>query len=95
MRCERAVTLLATGGILGRWRARRHASRCPVCAAEAVRLRRIARELSIVRPLSATQRACGHRSARIRGHRRPGRPDLARPCSPRPRRRSSSPLVSA
>ena len=57
MRCERAVTLLATGGILGRWRARRHAARCPGCAAEADRLRRIARELSVVEPLSAAQRA--------------------------------------
>ena len=57
MRCERAVILLATGGVLGRWLARRHAARCPSCAAEAARLRRIARELSVVEPLSAAQRA--------------------------------------
>jgi hypothetical protein len=57
MRCERTVTLLATGGVLGRWLARRHADHCPNCAAEAARLRRIARELSVVEPLSAAQRA--------------------------------------
>ena len=57
MRCERAVTLLATGGILGRWRARRHAARCQGCAAEVDRLQRIARELSVVEPLSAAERA--------------------------------------
>jgi hypothetical protein len=57
MRCDRAVNLLATGGVLGRWLARRHAARCTSCAAEAARLRRIARELSAVEPLSAAQRA--------------------------------------
>jgi hypothetical protein len=57
MTCDRAVTLLATGGPLGRWRARRHCSHCPNCAAEAARIRRIARELSAVEPLSAAQRA--------------------------------------
>jgi hypothetical protein len=57
MTCDRAFTLLATGGPLGRWRARRHGSRCPSCAAEAARIRRIARELSAVEPLSAAQRA--------------------------------------
>jgi hypothetical protein len=57
MRCDHAVNLLATGGVLGRWLARRHAARCTSCAAEAARLRRIACELSIVEPLSAAQRA--------------------------------------
>jgi hypothetical protein len=57
MRCDRAVTLLATGGVLGRWLARRHAAHCPSCAAESSRLDRIARELSAVLPLSAAQRA--------------------------------------
>jgi len=57
MTCDRAVILLATGGPLGRWRARRHCVRCPGCAAEAARLRWIARELSAVEPLSAAQRA--------------------------------------
>jgi hypothetical protein len=57
MRCDRAVTLLATGGVLGRWLARRHAAHCPSCATEASQLDRIARELSAVEPLSAAQRA--------------------------------------
>ncbi len=57
MRCDRAVTLLATGGVLGRWLARRHAAHCPSCTAVADRLERIARELSAVQPLSAAQRA--------------------------------------
>jgi hypothetical protein len=57
MTCDRAITLLTTGGPLGRWRTRRHVARCPHCAAEADRLRRITRELSIVEPLSAAQRA--------------------------------------
>jgi hypothetical protein len=57
MKCDRAVNLLATGGVLGRWLARRHAAHCPSCAAEADRLERIARELSAVQPLSAAQRA--------------------------------------
>jgi hypothetical protein len=57
MTCDRAVILLATGGPLGRWRARRHCSRCPNCAAEAARIGRIARALSVVEPLSAAQRA--------------------------------------
>jgi hypothetical protein len=57
MTCDRAVILLTTGGPLGRWRARWHSSRCPSCAAEAARIRQIARELSAVEPLSAAQRA--------------------------------------
>jgi hypothetical protein len=57
MRCDRAITLLATGGPLDRWRARRHASRCARCAADAGSLQKIARELAAVEPLSAAQRA--------------------------------------
>jgi hypothetical protein len=57
MRCDRAVTLLATGGLLGRWRARRHVARCSRCAAEAARIQQIARELSATEPLTAAQRA--------------------------------------
>jgi hypothetical protein len=57
MKCDRALALLATGGRLGRWWARRHATRCARCAAEADRLDRIARELAVVEPLSAAQRA--------------------------------------
>ena len=57
MRCDRAVMLLATGGPIGHWRARRHAARCARCAAEVARLGRIARELAAVEPLSAARRA--------------------------------------
>jgi hypothetical protein len=57
MKCDQAVTQLTTGSALGRWRARRHAARCPACAAEFVRLRRITGELAAAQPLSAAQRA--------------------------------------
>ena len=78
MRCERAVTLLATGGVLGRWLARRHAARCPSCAAEAARLRRIARELSVVEPLvGRAARPVDIRRAASLDRRPPGRPGIA------------------
>ncbi len=57
MKCDRAVKLFATSGVLGRWRAGRHGVRCPACRAEFARIGRIARELSAVKPLSAAERA--------------------------------------
>jgi anti-sigma factor RsiW len=57
MKCERAMELIATGNILGRLRARRHAARCSNCAAEAARLRRIADVLAAIEPLTPSQRA--------------------------------------
>ncbi len=89
MTCDRAVILLATGGPLGRWRARRHCARCPGCAAEAARLRRIARELSAVEPLSAAQAPCGPRRAPTPGRRHPGRRESAGRSWPDGRRPSS------
>ena len=57
MKCDRAIELLATGTVLGRWMARRHAVRCSRCAAEAARLARIADALAAVEPLTPAQRA--------------------------------------
>ena len=55
-RCEKAVEALAAGGTLLPWKALRHASRCPSCAAARDDFRRIAKALSKVSPLSAAQR---------------------------------------
>jgi hypothetical protein len=57
MKCDRAIELLATGTAIGRWMARRHAVRCPICAAEAARMARLAHALAAVEPLTPAQRA--------------------------------------
>jgi hypothetical protein len=57
MKCERAIEMLATGGAVGRLMARRHAIRCPRCAAEAARLARFADALADFEPLTPAQRA--------------------------------------
>jgi hypothetical protein len=57
MRCEHALGLLATGSAFGRWRARRHAARCPSCARESARLGRIAKLLATAPRLSPAERA--------------------------------------
>jgi hypothetical protein len=57
MNCAHVPTALATGGILSRWRARRHAARCPRCASAAADLVRIADALAAVEPLTPVQRA--------------------------------------
>jgi hypothetical protein len=48
MNCDDFLPLLATGGWLGRWRARRHARRCSRCAAAA----RLLRELRADEPIA-------------------------------------------
>ena len=57
MKCDRATEMLATGTVLGRWMARRHAVRCPRCTAEAARLARFADVLAVAEPLTPAQRA--------------------------------------
>ncbi len=46
MKCDDFLPLLATGGSLGRWRARRHARHCSSCAAAASLLRELKAERS-------------------------------------------------
>lgn len=55
-RCEEVVAALATGGPIRRWEARRHAARCPRCAAAWDELRQVAEALADVAPLTAAQR---------------------------------------
>jgi hypothetical protein len=57
MKCERAIELLATGTVVGRSMARKHALRCSSCAAEAARLARIKDALAGAMPLTPAQRA--------------------------------------
>jgi hypothetical protein len=54
--CEDIVAALATGGPLRRWRARRHAARCPRCAAVRDELERLAETLAEATPLTAAER---------------------------------------
>ena len=56
MHCEECVSALAVGGPIRRWRARRHAARCPECAAARDELRQLVRSLSDVPPLTTAQR---------------------------------------
>jgi len=55
-RCVDVVAALATGGPIRRWRATRHAARCPRCAAVRDELRQAAEALADVSPLNAAQR---------------------------------------
>jgi hypothetical protein len=57
MNCEHAIELLATGTAVGRSMARRHAVRCPSCAAEAAGMARLAHALAAVEPITPAQRA--------------------------------------
>jgi hypothetical protein len=55
-RCEKVVAAMATGGPFRRWRAMRHAARCPHCAAARDKLRQVALALADVPPLTDAQR---------------------------------------
>jgi hypothetical protein len=57
MKCDRVLSSLATGGVIARWRARRHVARCRECAEAQIRLRQITRELAEAPPLTAAHRA--------------------------------------
>lgn len=59
MRCDDVPRLLAIGGALGRWWARRHAARCPRCEA----FRSALDELAAVPPLPDSHRALWARAA--------------------------------
>jgi hypothetical protein len=54
--CETVVAALATGGPIRRWRALRHAARCPQCAAARDELRQVAEALVGVPLLTPAQR---------------------------------------
>ncbi len=56
MRCDDFLSALATRGFFGRWRARRHAARCPRCAKVNNELRMIVEELSAVPPMTSADR---------------------------------------
>ena len=71
MKCDRVLSSLATGGVVTRWRARRHIARCLECAEAQIRLREITRELAEAPPLTAAQRALWT-AAGTRAHRRRG-----------------------
>lgn len=79
MNCDRALSSLATGGRLLRWRAARHAARCPRCAVAAGRTREIAAELAAVPELTSAQRSLW---SIARGEERPARPSLVRTFGP-------------
>jgi hypothetical protein len=57
MKCDRVLSSMATGGVVARWRARRHVARCHKCALAQIQLREITRELAEAPPLTAAQRA--------------------------------------
>jgi hypothetical protein len=57
MKCEKVLSSLASGGAFARWKARRHAARCPQCAREHRLLADITGELASAPPLTAAQRA--------------------------------------
>jgi hypothetical protein len=56
MKCDKVLSALASRGSFGRWRARRHAARCPRCATVANELGIIVEELSAVPLLTAADR---------------------------------------
>jgi hypothetical protein len=56
MKCEKVIPALVAGGFLGRWRARRHAARCPRCATVINDLENLVGELSAVPALSPAER---------------------------------------
>lgn len=54
--CAQFAADLAAGGPVRRWRARRHAARCPRCASVRDGLRRVVRALAEAPPLTAAER---------------------------------------
>src|SRR5262245_63402843 len=64
MNCNEFLPKLESGGAIGRWRARRHAARCPRCAAVYTALQAATEELSAVEPLSQHARELWMRAAR-------------------------------
>jgi hypothetical protein len=56
MRCDKVLPALVTGGFFGRWRARRHAARCPRCATVINDLENLVGELSAVPALTPAER---------------------------------------
>ena len=57
MKCEKVLSSLASGGAFARWKARRHAARCPQCTRENRLLADITGELASAPPLTSAQRA--------------------------------------
>jgi hypothetical protein len=57
MNCDRFLPFLTTGGPFRRWRATRHAARCPQCAEAQARIQKVTAELATAPPLTAAQRA--------------------------------------
>ncbi len=56
MTCDDISGAMATGGLLGRWRARRHVARCPRCAAVVRDFENLVGELSAVPGLTPAER---------------------------------------
>jgi hypothetical protein len=56
MKCDKVLSALATRRFFSRWRARRHASRCPRCAAVIIDLDNLVSELSAVPALTSAER---------------------------------------
>jgi hypothetical protein len=56
MTCDKVLSALAAGGLFGRWRARRHAARCPRCATVINELENMVGELSAVPALTPAER---------------------------------------
>jgi hypothetical protein len=57
MRCDQFLPALTSGGAIGRWRADRHAARCPRCTRSRAEIRRIEGELAAATALTAAERA--------------------------------------
>jgi hypothetical protein len=56
MKCKYVPSALATGGLIARWRARRHVARCPACAEVQIQIQDITRALAEIPPLTSAQR---------------------------------------
>ncbi len=56
MKCDKVLPTLVTRGFFGRWRARRHAARCPRCATVINDLENLVGELSAVPALTPAER---------------------------------------
>jgi hypothetical protein len=54
--CDNFVAAFASGGPIRRWRALRHAHRCPRCAATRDALRQVTEALTEVQPLTGAER---------------------------------------
>jgi hypothetical protein len=69
MKCDRFLAALETGGLVERMQARRHAARCPRCAAARAALAAVKQQLGTCEPLSPRARqlwrpAAGEKAAR-------------------------------